>query len=134
NWDVRVDWMPVNRSQFSVVTWQRAVDPDSSGVYVNQRRYALGWIYNVTPSLAVLTDYRFTREKYQGKPRSDSFRDFSLGIEYRLRPSVLLSMNYLRSSHSTTNPTDPLFIGNRFVARDIGYDRNAAALAVKIAF
>lgn len=134
NWDVRVDWMPVNRSQFSVVTWQRAVDPDSSGVYVNQRRYALGWLYNVTPSLAVLTDYRFTREKYQGKQRSDSFRDFSLGIEYRLRPSVLLSMNYLRSSHSTTNPTDPLFIGNRFVERDIGYDRNAAALAVKIAF
>lgn len=134
NWDVRVDWMPVSASQLSVISWQRSVDPDSSGVYVNQRRYALGWTYHWTPSLALLADYRFTREKYQGKPRSDSFRDFSVGMEYRLRPSILLSLNYLRSSHSTTNPTDPLFIGNRFVARNIGYDRNSAALAVKIAF
>ncbi|MEF1221048.1 outer membrane beta-barrel protein, partial [Photobacterium damselae] len=97
NWDVMVEWKPVNYSSVTLSTSQRVKDPDESGGYVLVTKYGIAWQHSwwvdrLTTTLSY--DYQYDDYKNISYKREKNIKLISLGVDYDFRPSISPGLKY----------------------------------------
>lgn len=125
NWDLTLDWQPVNHSTFSFSTWQKVKDPEQEGGYILESNYGLAWTHHWwVERLTTTLGYRYQTDDYRipNQDRLDRVQVAKASIGYDFRPSIRLELNYQWSKLASNTPS------SRLVLKEPDYDSSGAPI------
>ncbi|HIF9275435.1 outer membrane beta-barrel protein [Photobacterium damselae] len=134
NWDVMVEWKPVNYSSVTLSTSQRVKDPDESGGYVLVTKYGIAWQHSWWVdrlSTTLSYDYQYDDYKNISYKREKNIKLISLGVDYDFRPSISLGLKYTDKVFDST--PDEIDFGHSPVGlRNLDYDKSQVVATLKV--
>ncbi|MDM5090960.1 outer membrane beta-barrel protein [Aeromonas bestiarum] len=145
NWDMRLDWQPLDYSRLSLLTSRTIRDPNGDGGYVSSLQYGAEWQHDWLPGVATRVSYADIQDNYHqsvvcggdNQHRLDEIHRWGMGISYDLRPSINLGLNYQLADATSSFSGQPIEIGSGSCSacygRALGYDKQQLSLSLKVA-
>lgn len=138
NWDIKVQWKPLEQSEFNLHSAQRIKDPSEVGGYILVSEYGLSWTHHWwVDRFSTTVDYAYHTEDYkkQTNNRKDKEGILALSMSYDFRPSVNFELKYQIDTLRSNKDTDAFYIGpnyEREVDRTLGYDNQMIMLTARV--
>lgn len=138
NWDIKLEWKPLQQSSIAFHSAQRIKDPSEVGGYILVTDNGLGWTHHWwVDRFSTTVDYAYVTEDYkkQVNNRKDRNGILTLSTSYDFRPSINFELKYQIDTLHSNKKTDAFFIGPNFdreVDRTLGYDNQLIMLTARV--
>ena len=138
NWDIKMEWKPVEHSAVTLHSAQRIEDPSEVGGYVEVTENGIAWTHHWwVDRFSTTVDYSYVMEDYKKQVNNRKDRDgvMTLSASYDFRPSVNFELKYQMDTLHSNKKMDAFFIGpnySREVDRTLGYDNQLIMLTARV--
>lgn len=138
NWNIKLQWKPLEQSEFLLHSDQHIKDPSEVGGYILVSEYGLAWTHHWwVDRFSTTVDYAYHTESYkkQTNNRKDTQGLLSLSASYDFRPSVNFEIKYQIDTLRSNKDTDAFYIGphdERRIDRTLGYDNQLIMLTARV--
>lgn len=138
NWDIKMEWKPLQQSAVALHSAQRIKDPSEVGGYILVTENGLSWTHHWwVDRFSTTVDYTYVMEDYKKQANNRKDRDgvVTLSASYDFRPSINFELKYQMDTLRSNKKTDSFFIGpnyDREVDRTLGYDNQLIMLTARV--
>ena len=102
-WEAAVNWRPVERSTFSLVTNRSTDEAFGNASFLVRERIALGWRHQWHGRLSTALDVAFADESLRPSGREDDIVQYGVSVDYTFRRWLLLGAGLRHVERDSNN-------------------------------